>query len=88
MSSGAFKAQAPAGEHDDEVFSLSLALSACNEPEYQQSRRRGFGGRYMPTQRETNSGHGMLGMSSGEKIMKERRLMRVEERWDKSGVNL
>ena len=88
MSSGAFKAQAPAGEHDDEVFSLALSLSACNEPEYQQSRRRGFGGRYMPTQRETNSGHGMLGMSPGEKIMKERRLMRVEERWDKSGVNL
>ena len=88
MSSGAFKAQAPAGEHDDEVFSLALALSACNEPQSYQNRKRGFGGRYMPTQRETNSGYGMMGMSSGEKIMKERRLIRVEERWDKSGVNL
>ena len=88
MSSGAFKAQAPAGEHDDEVFSLALALSACNDPQNYQSRRRGFGGRYMPTQREANTGYGMMGMSPGEKIMKERRLMRVEERWDKSGVNL
>ena len=42
----------------------------------------------MPTQAEANSGYGMGGTSSGEKIMKARRLARVEERWDKSGVNL
>ena len=88
MSSGAFKAQAPAGEHDDEVFALGLALSACNEPEYHQSRKRGFGGRYMPTQVEANSGYGTVGMSRGEIIMRNRRLDRVEDRWDKSGVNL
>ena len=70
------------------MFSLALALSACNEPQGYQNRRRGFGGRYMPTQIETNTGYGMMGMSPGEKIMKERRLKRVEERWDKSGVNL
>ena len=42
----------------------------------------------MPTQAETNSGYGTGGMSPGEKIMKARRLARVEERWDKSGVDL
>ena len=53
-----------------------------------RTRGRGFGRRYMPTQEETNSGYGTGGMSSGEKIMKARRLARVEERWDKSGVDL
>ena len=84
----AISEEAPAGEHDDEVFALGLALSACNEPQGSHTRRRGFGKRYMPTQAEANSGYGMGGMSPGEKIMKERRLARVEERWDKSGVNL
>ena len=88
MSNGNFKAQAPAGEHDDEVFALGLALSACNEPQGSHTRKRGFGRRYMPTQAEANTGYGMGGMSPGEKIMKERRLARVEERWDKSGVDL
>ena len=88
MSNGAFKAQAPAGEHDDEVFSLALALSACNEPVGAVSRKRGFGRRYLPTQVEANSGYGLNGMSPGERIMRERRLKRVEDRWDKSGVDL
>jgi hypothetical protein len=88
MSNGNFKAQAPAGEHDDEVFSLALALSACNEPQGQLQRSRGFGKRYLPTQAEANSGYGLIGMTPGERIMKERRLKRVEDRWDKSGVDL
>ena len=87
MTSGAYKAQAPAGEHDDEVFALALALSACNEPAGHQSKRRGFGGRYLPTQSEADSGYGMGGMSPGERIMRDRRLKRVEERWEKAGVN-
>jgi len=86
MSSGAFKAQAPAGEHDDEVFALTLALSACNEPEYSQTRRRGFGRRYLPTQSEANSGYGIDGMSKGQFIMRNRKLDRIEERWDKAGL--
>ena len=88
MPNGNFKAQAPAGEHDDEVFSLALALSACNEPQGQLQRSRGFGRRYLPTQAEANSGYGLMGMTPGERIMKERRLKRVEDRWDKSGVDL
>ncbi len=88
MANGQFKAQAPAGEHDDEVFALALALSACNEPQGQVSRNRGFGRRYLPTQAEANTGYGMMGMSPGEKHMRERRLKRVEERWDKAGVDL
>jgi len=88
MSNGNFKAQAPAGEHDDEVFALALALDACNEPASHQSRKRGRGRRYLPTQAEANTGYGTMGASFGERYMKDRRLKRVEDRWDKAGVDL
>ncbi len=70
------------------MFALALALNACNEPVSYQSRRRGPGRRYLPTQAEANSGYGTMGMSFGERYMKDRRLKRVEDRWDKAGVDL
>ena len=89
MANGNFKAQAPAGEHDDEVFALALALNACNEPSSSlHTRRQGPGRRYLPTQVEANTGYGTMGASFGERYMKDRRLKRVEDRWDKAGVDL
>ena len=58
LPGGSFKAEAPPGEHDDEVFALALALSGCDEatasvsvnaPSYWQSR-------YVPTQAEADAG--------------------------------
>jgi hypothetical protein len=87
--SGGFKAEAPPGEHDDEVFGLALALTACAEPP-----RLGidaFGGmgrasrrsRYVPTQDEANSGYAE---SQGARIMRQRRVERMMERADRAGI--
>jgi len=84
MASGLIKAQAPPGEHDDEVFALALALTGCSEAAPVGPVRRLSSGRYLPTQAELN-GH-VLPKSKGQRMMHERRIRRMEERWDKAGV--
>ncbi len=82
---GAYKAEAPPGEHDDEVFALALALTACAPPPGltgQGSHLRP--GRYVPTQSEANSG--IQGNGPGARIMRQRRLSRVLERQEKAGI--
>ena len=58
MSSGRYRVEAPPGEHDDEVFALSLALTACADaPSINTSQvRRSRSRRYVPTQSEAASG--------------------------------
>jgi hypothetical protein len=82
---GAYKAEAPPGEHDDEVFALALALTACAPPPGLTGRDIHLRpGRYVPTQSEANSG--VRGNGPGARIMRERRLSRIMERQDKAGI--
>ena len=58
MSSGRWRVEAPLGEHDDEVFALALALTACADAptitKVQPTKSRKA--RYAPTQSEAESG--------------------------------
>lgn len=82
---GMWKAEAPAGEHDDEVFSLALALTACNDAPLKGGGRIKGNGRYLPTQEEV--GQGRL-MSEGARMMKERKIMKIRDRAEKIGVEV
>ncbi|KKL11671.1 hypothetical protein LCGC14_2543460, partial [marine sediment metagenome] len=80
------RAQAPAGEHDDEVFALALALSIC-EPATpnEQPNKRKLSSRYVPTQAEANGGS--IGVRS--EFVKMRRLerwTRMEEAAQRAGI--
>jgi hypothetical protein len=74
----------PAGEHDDEVQALALGLTACNP----DTPARGTSGRfrpirYLPTQEEARTG---IASSVGAKMMRERHIRRLEERWHQAGI--
>jgi len=86
MPGGRYRVEAPPGEHDDEVFALALALTACAEaPTLDASPPRRFRNRrYVPTQAEAASG-GFA--SKGQRLMRERMLQRMAERIEESGVN-
>ena len=85
QAGGAYKAEAPPGEHDDEVFALALALTACAPPPGLTGRDNHLRpGRYVPTQNEANSG--ARGNGPGARLMRQRRLSRVIERQDKAGI--
>ena len=86
MPGGRYRVEAPPGEHDDEVFALALALTACAEaPSVDASTPRRFRSRrYVPTQAEAASG-GFA--SKGQRLMRERMLQRMAERIEESGVN-
>jgi hypothetical protein len=84
LPSGRFRAEAPPGEHDDEVFALALALTACApSPAIALAPRVIRQARYVPTQAEVNSG-GIP--SSGALRMKERKLSKIRERQIRAGV--
>lgn len=84
MPSGNYRVEAPPGEHDDEVFALALALTACAEPPPLSPQRRQLRNRrYAPTQAQAEAGNFN---SRGESIMREMRRKRTEERWERSGV--
>ncbi len=78
------KAQAPAGEHDDEVFALALALNACNEPVVDTPPLMVQSGRYLPTQEETNSGS----MGFGAKLLAQRKTQRRRETLERNGIKV
>ena len=88
LPSGRFTAEAPSGEHDDEVFALALALTACvAPPSVVAARGARYQGRYVPTQAEANSSTAAPAMRSyGARMLRERRLARTEERMVRSGI--
>jgi hypothetical protein len=79
MPSGNYRAEAPPGENDDEVFALALGLTACAEATTLESRTKSYWqGRYVPTQTEANNNS--FPRSYGAKLMRQRRLERIMER--------
>ena len=79
MPSGNYRAEAPPGENDDEVFALALGLTACVEATTLETRTKSYWqGRYVPTQAEANSNS--FPRSYGAKLMRQRRLERIMER--------
>jgi len=84
LPSGNYRVEAPPGEHDDEVFALALALTACTEPApVTQQRFRSRSRRYVPTQDEAAVG---VGSSFGQQLMRDRRIERLRERVEAAGV--
>ena len=88
LPSGQFKAEAPPGEHDDSVFSLALALTACAEPPSLVTRSplASLPGRYVPTQEEANNGR--FPTSRGGMMMAQRRSQRMHEAMERLGVRI
>lgn len=85
LPSGNFKAEAPPGEHDDEVFALALGLTACTDPpQIAAPIRSGYKSRYVPTQTEAETGG--IPRSAGARMMRDRKIRRIEERAEKAGV--
>jgi hypothetical protein len=69
----------PDGEHDDEIFALGMALLLCDEGVPETFRVRGSGPMsYMPAPGRA--------MGVGARMMREAKLQRIEERWERSGV--
>lgn len=85
LQTGNYRVQAPNGEHDDEVMALALAVHVCNDPIPVMSTGRLPTGRYLPTQAEANGG---MTNSFGKDLMKKRKLDRMLERWDRSGIEV
>tara|TARA_Y100000310_G_scaffold251432_1_gene257945 strand:- start:2747 stop:4045 length:1299 start_codon:yes stop_codon:yes gene_type:complete len=86
MKTGMIRAQAPPGEHDDEIFALALALTALAPayPVAQQARAKNTG-RYIPTQAEVNGGGG-LPTGLGARLMRKRAVERLRERMERVEV--
>jgi hypothetical protein len=80
LRSGIFRVEAPAGEHDDCVFALALALQACADP-----RPIARGGRAAPRPYFTSLDKPT---TAGSRIMRDRRSERLVKRAEKAGVNL
>ena len=79
--SGAYRYEAPPGEHDDEVFAGALALIACEPPDDSYS-----GGRLTPMR---YVGHASSRANSfGQRLMRERSSARMRDRLDRAGVQL
>ena len=74
---------APPGEHDDEVFALALALSACNDPVDNTVGKRVLSqGRYVPTTAEMNGAV----MGFGAELMARRKSERRAARYQRAGI--
>jgi hypothetical protein len=80
--SGNWRAEAPNGENDDEVFALGLALTACAPAlsVYDPNMRPWRRSRYVPTQEEANNGG--MGTGFGSRWMQERRRLQAMERFN------
>jgi hypothetical protein len=85
QSNGEFRLEAPNGEHDDEVFGLALALTACiDPPAVVEARRVFYQSRYVPTQQEAE-GQG-LRTGYGARYMHQRKIDRIKARQDEAGI--
>ena len=85
LPSGRPKAEAPPGEHDDEVFALALALNCCAPAPTTDTgmRSRRMGGRYAPTQNEANNNQVPSGaQKSAQRYARERILDKIRDRQD------
>ena len=85
LPSGRPRAEAPPGEHDDEVFALALALNCCAPaPTTDTSiRSRKMGGRYAPTQNEANNNQTAPGArNSAQRYARQRILDKIRDRQD------
>ena len=86
QSNGEFRLEAPTGEHDDEVFALALALTACiDPPSVVEARRVMYQSRYIPTQAEAEGQGGLL-RTSGARYARQRTIDRVRARQDEAGI--
>jgi hypothetical protein len=81
QSNGSFRVQAPAGEHDDEVFALGLGLYACDPHVSAGRSRRSGSGRYVQTRDEMNGG---LSPKTSARLA-NRRSAKMRQRIERSG---
>ena len=86
LKGGQWRAEAPSGEHDDEIFALTLALRSCSDaaPALAYPAGRGTSSRYLPTQAEVSGGNGR--MSMGRRMMRERKSNKMKERMERAGI--
>lgn len=77
LASGTWRAEAPEGEHDDEVFALSLGLGACDPPHEIALAPRLQSGRYLPTQEEAESG---VPRGPGARFVRQRHVEKIRQR--------
>jgi hypothetical protein len=85
MPSGTYRAEAPPGEHDDEVFALALALTACaSAPSLMPTMSRLGSRRYGPTQQEANDGTFLGGKFS--RRHRDMILERIRKRHEERGI--
>lgn len=88
LKGGGWRAEAPAGEHDDEIWALALAVKMCSEAAPTIPGAGGGGrresSRYLPTQAEVNGSGGR--MSLGRRMMKERRTEKMKTRMERAGL--
>ena len=83
-SAGNWRIEAPPGEHDDEVFAMALALTAC-EPPPSLTMAKSLGRmRYLPYQSETSG----IPRGQGARMLAEARSKRMHERAEQAGVSL
>lgn len=79
------RAEAPPGEHDDEVFALALGLNVCEPSEIVMGGRSNFSSmRYIPTDEETYSGVS----SRIQRRLNERQAMKMRERAQRAGISI
>mgnify|MGYP003671797043 CR=1 FL=1 len=87
LPSGRYRPEAPSGEHDDEVFALALALTACiDPPALVEARRIRHQSNYAPTQEDAENGNNSVLRSNGARLMRQRKIDRIAARQDEAGI--
>jgi hypothetical protein len=84
--SGTVRTEVPQGEHDDHVFSVGLALEACDPgPSLSSSYGAWRPMRYVPTQQDAENG--TMGKTTGARIMADRLRERMAKRIEQAMVS-
>jgi hypothetical protein len=82
LPSGRWRAEAPPGEHDDEVFAMALGLQACDDAAPVAGFTKLASRRYIMTATDLANGSN----SKGIKAMKARLTEKMRERAQRAGV--